>query len=201
MIFWIILMIIGVALIGALCVSVIKTKKEREYIRLKAIYDEKDAKGDQVLYAGIRSVGSVEWNRIDNEYQQARKELRAFEAKHPSIENRAEDRATVRTVFLAIAVVAGIIALVMTLIIAIENIGAQEYRARLEMEGQMIQQALDAGDYEELIAVNGTADAFTAAKDYNVTIRGGQVGQNNFWYGIFVPDIYDGLEMVTIPQK
>ena len=65
----------------------------------------------------------------------------------------------------------------------------------------MIQEALNAGDYEELIAINGTADAFTAAKDYNIKIRGGQVAQDNFWYGIFVADIYDGLEMVTIPQK
>ena len=201
MIFWITLMIIGVALICALCVSVIKTKKEREYIRLKATYDEKDSKRDQILYAGIRSVGSAQWNKADNEYQQARKELREFEAKYPSIEHRADDRATARTVFFVIAIAVGIVALIMALVIAIEHIGAPEYRARLEIEGQMIQQALDAGDYEELIAVNGTADAFTAAKDYNIKIRGGQVGQRNFWYGIFVPDIYDGLEMVTIPQK
>ena len=201
MIFWITLMIIGVALIGALLVSVIKTKKEREYKRLKATYDEKDNKHGQILYMGIRSVGSAEWNRIDNEYQAARKELKAFEAKYPSIEHRADDRATARSVFFVIAIAVGIVALVMALIIAVEHIGAPEYRARLEMEGQMIQQALDAGDYEELIAVNGTADAFTAAKDYNIKIRGGQVGQRNFWYGIFVPDIYDGLEMVTIPQK
>lgn len=201
MIFWITLMIIGVALIGALCVSVIKTKKEREYVRLKAIYNEKDTMRDQVLYAGSRSVGSAEWNRIENEYQAARKELKAFEAKYPSIEHRKEDRATVRTVFFAIAVAVGIVALVMALIIAINNIGAPESRARLEVEGQMIQEALNAGGYEELIAVNGTADAFTAAKDYNVKIRAGQVAQDNFWYGIFVADIYDGLEMVTIPQK
>ena len=201
MIFWITLMIIGVALIGALCVSVIKTRKEKEYIRLNAIYNEKDSQHDRVLYAGIRSVGSAEWERIGNEYQQARKELREFEAKYPSIEHREADKATARSVFFVIAGVFGFIALIMAVIIMIKGIGAPESRARLEVDGQMIQEALNAGDYEELIAINGTADAFTAAKDYNIKIRGGQVAQDNFWYGIFVADIYDGLEMVTIPQK
>lgn len=201
MIFWITLMIIGVALIGALCVSVIKTRKEREYERLKAVYNEKDNKHDQALYADIRSVGAQEWDRIGNEYRKARKDLREFEAKYPRIEYRDEDRATARCAFLVAAGAIGFIALIMTLIIMVNNIGAPEQRARLEIEGQMIQEALNAGDYEELIAINGTADAFTAAKDYNIKVRGGQVGQNNFWYGIFVPDIYDGLEMVTIPQK
>lgn len=201
MIFWITLMIIGVALIGALCVSVIKTKKEREYMRLKAVYDEKDTKHDQALYAGIRSIGSAEWERIGNEYQQARKELRAFEAEYPRIEYRAEDRTHARNICFVIAGIIGFIALIMALVIMVENIGAPEQHARLEVEGQMIQEALNAGDYEELIAINGTADAFTAAKEYNIKVRGGQVAQDNFWYGIFVADIYDGLEMVTIPQK
>lgn len=201
MIFWITLMIIGVALIGALCVSVVKTKKEKEYMRLKAVYNEKDHKHDQALYAGIRSVGASEWERISNEYQKARKDLREFEANHPRIEDREEDRATARGVFFIIAGAVGFVALIMTFVIMINNVGAAEQRARLEIEGQMIQEALDAGDYAELIAINGTADAFTAAKDYNIKVRGGQVGQNDFWYGIFVPDIYDGLEMVTIPQK
>lgn len=201
MIFWIILMLIGVALICALCVSVVKTKKEKEYMRLKAIYNEKDAKHDQALYAGIRSVGGDEYERIGNEYQKARAELRAFEAKYPRIEYRAEDRAYTRNICFVIAGIIGFIALIMALIIMVNNIGAPESRAKLEIEGQMIQEALNAGDYEELIAINGTADAFTAAKDYNIKVRGGQVSQNNFWYGIFVPDIYDGLEMVKIPQK
>lgn len=201
MIFWIVLMLIGVALICALCVSVIKTPKEREYMRLKAIYNEKDTKRDQALYAGIRSVGAAEWDRIENEYQQARKEFRAFEAEHPCIKDRAGDRAYARNICFIIAGIIGFIALIMALVIMVENIGAPESRAKLEVEGQMIQEALNAGDYEELIAINGTADAFTAAKDYNIKIRGGQVAQDNFWYGIFVPDIYDGLEMVTIPQK
>lgn len=201
MIFWITLMIIGAALIGALCVSVIKTRKEKEYIRLKAVYNEKDTKHDQALYASIRSVGTEEWKRIENEYHVARNELKTFEANHPRLKHREEDRATARGVCFIIAGAVGFIALIMTFVIMINNVGAAEQRARLEIEGQMIQEALDAGDYAELIAVNGTADAFTAAKEYNITVRGGQVGQCNFWYGIFVPDIYDGLEMVTIPQK
>lgn len=201
MIFWITLMIIGAALIGALCVSVIKTRKEREYERLKAIYNEKDNKYDQTLYAGIRSVGAAEWERIQDECHKARNDLKEFEAKHPRLKHREEDRATARGVFFIIAGAVGFVALIMTFVIMINNVGAAEQRVRLEIEGQMIQEALNAGDYEGLIAINGTADAFTAAKDYNIKVRGGQVGQNDFWYGIFVPDIYDGLEMVTIPQK
>lgn len=201
MIFWIALMLIGVALICALCVSVVKTKKEKEYKRLKAVYNEKDLKHDQALYAGMRSVEVAEWKRIGNEYQTARKELREFEAKYPRIEYRAEDRAYARNICFVIAGVVGFIALIMALIIMVNNIGAPESRAKLEIEGQMIQEALNAGDYEELIAINGTADAFTAAKEYNIKVRGGQVAQDNFWYGIFVADIYDGLEMVKIPQK
>lgn len=201
MIFWIVLMLIGIALICALCVSVVKTKKEKEYMRLKAIYNKKDAKHDQALFAGIRSVGVDEYERIGNEYQKARAELRAFEAKYPRIEYRAEDRAYARNICFVIAGIIGFIALIMALIIMVNNIGAPESRAKLEVEGQMIQEALNAGDYEELIAINGTADAFTAAKDYNIKVRGGQVAQDNFWYGIFVADIYDGLEMVKIPQK
>ena len=201
MIFWITLMIIGAALIGALCVSVIKTGKEREYERLKAVYNEKNSKYDQTLYAGIRSVGTEEWKRIESEYHVARNELKEFEANRPSLKYRDENRATARGIFFIIAGAVGFIALIMTFVIMINNVGAAEQRARLEIEGQMIQEALDAGDYAELIAVNGTADAFTAAKDYNIKVRGGQVGQNDFWYGIFVPNIYDGLEMVTIPQK
>lgn len=201
MIFWITLMIIGAALIGALCVSVIKTRPEREYIRLKAAYEEKNNKYDQTLYAGIRSVGIEEWKRIESEYHAARNELKTFEANHLRLKHREEDRATARGVCFIIAGAVGFVALIMTFVIMINNVGAAEQRARLEIEGQMIQEALDAGDYAELIAVNGTADAFTAAKEYNITVRGGQVGQDNFWYGIFVPDIYDGLEMVKIPQK
>lgn len=201
MIFWITLMIIGAALIGALCVSVIKTRKEREYERLKAVYEEKDASHNQAIYASIHSRRCDDWERIDDEYEKARKELRAFKNKYPNIEYRAQDREAARNVFFVIAGVIGFIALIMALIIMVNNISAPESRARLEIEGQMIQEALNAGDYEELIAINGTADAFTAAKEYNIAVRGGQVGQNNFWYGIFVPDIYDGLEMVTIPQK
>lgn len=201
MIFWITLMIIGAALIGALCVSVIKTKKEREYVRLKAVYKEKYSNWETALRLSIRSTGVDEWKRIDNAYDKAKNDFEAFKERYPSIEYRAEDRATARKVFFVIAGVVGFIALIMAFIIMIEDIGAPESRARLEVEGQMIQEALNAGDYEELIAINGTADAFTAAKEYNIKIRGGQVAQDNFWYGIFVPDIYDGLEMVKIPQK
>lgn len=91
--------------------------------------------------------------------------------------------------FLVIAVV------IMGVVIVVENSGTEARLEILRQQGEILEYQLDNDLYDNDNDI-GKKELYSEIKNYNSTIIKGKVMQNDFWYGIFYPDIYDRLEPI-----
>lgn len=85
-----------------------------------------------------------------------------------------------------IVVVDVICAAVMTLILINGHIGVDEQHKLLQDQQAYIEYKLDNGINTNILEI----------RDWNKEVLLNQAHQRNFWTGIFVPNIYDGLETI-----
>lgn len=96
---------------------------------------------------------------------------------------------------LIIAVLLVIAAIVMGIIILVENSGTDAKLEDLRQRGEILEYQLENDLYDNDNDL-GKKELYSEIEDYNSTIVKGKAMQNDFWYGIFYPDIYDHLEPI-----
>lgn len=99
------------------------------------------------------------------------------------------------TMLLIIAFLLVIAAIVMGIIILVENSGTDAKLEDLRQRGEILEYQLENDLYDNDNDL-GKKELYSEIEDYNSTIVKGKAMQNDFWYGVFYPDIYDQLEPI-----
>lgn len=99
------------------------------------------------------------------------------------------------TVLLVVAFLLVFAAIVMGIIILVENSGTDAKLDDLRQRGEILEYQLENDLYDNDNDL-GKKELYSEIEDYNSTIVKGKAMQNDFWYGVFYPDIYDHLEPI-----
>lgn len=99
------------------------------------------------------------------------------------------------TALLIVAAFLIIAAIVMGIVILVENSGTDAKLEDLRQRGEILEYQLENNLYDNDNDL-GKKELYSEIEDYNSTIVRGKAMQNDFWYGIFYPDIYDRLEPI-----
>lgn len=99
------------------------------------------------------------------------------------------------TILIGLAAFLIIAAIVMGIIILVENSGTDARLEDLRQRGEILEYQLENDLYDNDNDL-GKKELYSEIEDYNSTIVKGKAMQNDFWYGIFYPDIYDQLEPI-----
>lgn len=98
-------------------------------------------------------------------------------------------------VLVGVASLLVVAAIVMGIIILVENSGTEATLEDLRQRGEILEYQLENNLYDNDNDL-GKKELYSEIEDYNSTIVKGKAMQNDFWYGIFYPDIYDYLEPI-----
>ena len=108
----------------------------------------------------------------------------------------AEEVVSVLCFFSYLAFAASLIAsIVMLICIIVENTGTVAKLEDLRQQGEILEYQLENDLYDNDNDL-GKKELYSEIENYNSTIVKGKAMQNDFWYGIFYPDIYDHLEPI-----
>lgn len=99
------------------------------------------------------------------------------------------------TILLVVASLLVIAANVMGIVILVGNSGTDAKMEDLRQRGEILEYQVENDLYDNDNDL-GKKELYSEIEDYNSTIVKGKVMQNDFWYGIFYPDIYDHLEPI-----
>ena len=99
--------------------------------------------------------------------------------------------------FLVIAIIGFIVAIIMLIVIIIENTNVDAYVAENQMRYEML-----VYQYENDIYDNdndlGKRDLMEDIQEWNEDLAYHRKAQNNFWVGIFYPNVYDQFEFIEL---
>lgn len=84
--------------------------------------------------------------------------------------------------------------------IIVNNVTAESKAAEYEARYEALTYQLENEFYENNNDI-GKKELMEQITEYNTEIATGRVDQDNFWYGIFFPDIYDDLEMIEFKEE
>ena len=198
MIFWIVIaiMVVGFALFA---LNIMTTSDEEQYEKLKAEYDRYSDSYRWLPFdwgAGPRDEMYIQYREKE---KAALRALNEFKQAHPKLEASIKRREKAANVFATIWITAAVIAVIMLLIIVISALSAPVTRAALEAEYETLQYEFDHNVYTDNgDDVVGKKELYNQIREYNVKLTKQKAKEQNFWYGIFVPDIYGDLPLVNL---
>lgn len=97
-----------------------------------------------------------------------------------------------------VAIVAGVVGFIITgLILIFNHAGKNGEIAYWETKREMLVYQLENDIYENDNDL-GKRDLMEDIVEYNTSLARRQANQNDFWIGIFVPDIYDQFEFIEL---
>lgn len=94
-------------------------------------------------------------------------------------------------------VLGGVVALIMGLCIIFIHLGLEGQIAQLEVRRETLVYQLETNMYENDNDI-GKRELMKDIQEYNETIARNRANQNDFWYGIFIPNIYDQFELIDL---
>lgn len=105
---------------------------------------------------------------------------------------------TITNVFEVISVVSGLVALIMTVAICIGNFGAEadaaKYKERYDSLVYQYENEIYCDD-------NVVYDLLADIREYNEDIAYYQEIQDDFWIGVFYPNVYDQFELIELDEE
>lgn len=193
MIFWI-CVIVAVISGGVLLWASNYTSKERkEFDKLEEDYEYWS---DQRLYVPY---GFSEYNQIIEERDKAFSAYSQFKEKHPNVSKKKDRQERASTISLVVCAVAAVFCLIMGAVIGISHIGAPEARAALEAEYEVLSWEVENDVYNDGgDDVVGKKELYNNVRIWNAELAKNKVAEKNFWYGIFVPNIYSDLKPIEL---
>ena len=191
MLFWL-FVIIAVISVGVIVLSQCESAEEKEYARLEAEYKIADRRHD-FSYTESAAVRL----ELYNQYQDARTAMKTYEEEH-NIRNKKANKEILGNTGIGFLIGALVIVIIMLMVIGINALSAPATRAQLEAEYEVLSWEVENDIYAADDDVVGRKELYNHVRDWNKTLASKQAGEKNFWYGIFVPDIYGDLKTIKL---
>lgn len=197
MIFWIFVIIAAIAFI----IICLPYKGELAH---KALIEAKDA------YYEEYDEWEFPWRTVSKEQREkqaaawsahlaAEKKLREFEEK-TNIKRRANRKETIDSIACGFLIGALVIIIIMSIVMMCDYISAPATRAKLEAEYEVLSWEVENNIYvDNGDDVVGKKELYNQVRDWNANLATHKVGEKNFWYGIFIPNIYHDLQFIELP--
>lgn len=86
---------------------------------------------------------------------------------------------------------------IMLILLGIEYVGADQYVESMNVRYETLTYQYENNFYDNDNDV-GKYELMQDIREWNEDLAANKVKQHNFWYGIFVPDIYDQFEFIEL---
>lgn len=105
---------------------------------------------------------------------------------------------TITNVFEVLSTISGLVVLIMTIAICIGNFGADADAAKYkERYDSLVYQYENEIYYDD----NVVYDLLTDIREYNEDLAYYQEIQDDFWIGVFYPNVYDQFELIELDEE
>ena len=191
MLFWL-FVIIAVISVGVLILSERESTVEKEYARLEAEYRSADRRYDYSWGEGAAA-------RIElyNQREAAKVAMKTYEEEH-RVSNRKANKEILFNIGMGFLIGALVIVIIMLMVIGITELCAPATRAQLEAEYEVLSWEVENDVYAADDDVVGRKELYNHVREWNKALAVKQAGEKNFWYGIFVPNIYGDLQTIEL---
>lgn len=198
MLFWIFVIIAALALITLLISSILShkapSKEMQELLRLRKAYE--NAK-DLWVYDSFNNP------QLKENYHKTNQEYQSYLVDHPNLEDKYGERKRtlydISFVSTVIAIIAGVIAGIMLLGIAITYMAAPMDIAETEAYRDTLVYELTHDVYSDNgDDVVGKKELYNQIRDFNAQLASDHRAAKDFWVGIFVPDAYLDIEPIPL---
>ena len=195
MLFYIIGIILVIASIG-FGLSFIPSKNWKKYI---ALIKDEELKRDLWIHSSPDFANDDNFPQIKDAYFEAKNTLETFESKHPKIRKKQYNKETFRNVCVGFMIFASICCMIMGAVIFGEHIGAPAHLEALKAEREVLVWEIENAVYNDSgDDVVGKKELYNQVREWNKELAKNKTNEKNFWYGIFIPNIYGGLEPIEL---
>lgn len=195
MLFYIISIILVIASIG-FGLSFTPSRDWKEYLALRK---DKEFKSDLWMYSSPGSVHDDNYQQIKDDYYKAKNILKDFENKHPKICKKQYNKEIFRYICIGFMIFAGICCMIMGIVIVSEHISAPAHLEALKAEREVLVWEVENAIYNDNgDDVVGKKELYNQVREWNKELAKNKASEKNFWYGVFIPNIYGDLEPIEL---
>ena len=123
--------------------------------------------------------------------------METYEKEH-NIRNRKTNKEYLGNIGIGFLVGSLFIVIIMLMVIGILTLRAPATRAQLEAEYKVLSWEVENDVYAADDDVVGRKELYNHVREWNKILAAKQAGEKNFWYGIFVPNIYGDLQTIKL---
>ena len=103
----------------------------------------------------------------------------------------------IEVVSMFVSVASALVVLIMSIFVIIANVGVEGKIASNEQRYESLVYQVENEVYENDNDL-GKYDLYNQVREWNEDLAEGKAMQNDFWFGIFYPDIFDGFEFIEL---
>ena len=103
----------------------------------------------------------------------------------------------IEVVSIFVSVASALVVLIMSIFVIIANVGVEGKIASNEQRYESLVYQVENEVYENDNDL-GKYDLYNQVREWNEDLAEGKAMQNNFWFGIFYPDIFDEFEFIEL---
>ena len=103
----------------------------------------------------------------------------------------------IEVVLIFVSVASALVVLIMSIFVIIANVGVEGKIASSEQRYESLVYQVENEVYENDNDL-GKYDLYNQVREWNEDLAEGKAMQNDFWFGIFYPDIFDEFEFIEL---
>ena len=103
----------------------------------------------------------------------------------------------IEVVLMFVSVASALVVLIMSIFVIIANVGVEGKIASNEQRYESLVYQVENEVYENDNDL-GKYDLYNQVREWNEDLAEGKAMQNDFWFGIFYPDIFDEFEFIEL---
>ena len=112
-------------------------------------------------------------------------------------DNYPYNKGWIEVVLIFVSVVSALVVLIMSIFVIIANVGVEGKIASNEQRYESLVYQVENEVYENDNDL-GKYDLYNQVREWNEDLAEGKAMQNDFWFGIFYPDIFDEFEFIEL---
>jgi hypothetical protein len=194
MIFWIFVILAIGGLVTFIAFSG-ASKEDKEFKRLEEEYEYESRKTVWTPFDSRMEAYNRQLERKNAAYDR----LQEFNKAHPNRKEKARHKECISNIGGGFLIGAGVVCILMLMAMMFIYLSASAEKAKLEAEYEVLSWEVENDVYTDNgDDVVGKKELYNHVREWNKSLATKQAGERNFWYGIFVPNIYGDLKPIEL---